>query len=287
MELLRSPKEMRAWSDAAKAIGRKVGFVPTMGFLHEGHLSLVRVARAKGCDAVVVSIFVNPTQFGPTEDFAKYPRNEERDLAMLSAEGVDAVYLPTVEAMYPPGSQTTVDVPEASNGLCGALRPGHFQGVATVVAKLFNAAKPHVAVFGEKDFQQLAVIRALARDLDFGIEVVGAPLIREADGLAMSSRNVYLSSAERSSALSVSRGLFVARDAFAVGERDAEALVSRARREIEATDGVTVEYVEGRDPETLAVVHGQVERLTLLAAVRVGKTRLIDNISLGDGGIQR
>jgi hypothetical protein len=181
MELLRSPAEMRAWADARRSEGARIGLVPTMGFLHDGHVSLVRVAREAGSEAVAASIFVNPTQFGPGEDFETYPRDEARDLAMLDAAGVDAVYLPGVRDMYPDGHQTFVEVTGVSRGLCGAARPGHFRGVATVVAKLFLAAKPHAAVFGEKDYQQLAVIRAMNRDLDFGIEIVGAPIVREED----------------------------------------------------------------------------------------------------------
>jgi len=231
MERLRTPPAMRSWADARRAEGARIGLVPTMGCLHEGHVSLVRVAKETGCSAVAATIFVNPTQFGPGEDFEKYPRDEARDLAMLEAAGVDAVYLPGVKDMYPEGHQTYIEVTGVSRGLCGAARPGHFRGVATVVAKLFLAAKPHVAVFGEKDCQQLAVIRAMTRDLDFGVEIVGAPIVREEDGLAMSSRNAYLSGGDRIAARCLSRGLFRAKDLFGKGERDAGTLVAAAGAE--------------------------------------------------------
>ncbi|HEX7520334.1 MAG TPA: pantoate--beta-alanine ligase, partial [Candidatus Deferrimicrobium sp.] len=233
MDRLRTPAEMRAWADARRAEGARIGLVPTMGYLHDGHVSLVRVARGAGSEAVAASIFVNPTQFGPGEDFEKYPRDETRDLAMLDAAGVDAVYLPSVKDMYPEGHQTFVEVTGVSQGLCGAARPAHFRGVATVVAKLFLAAKPHVAVFGEKDYQQLAGIRAMTRDLDFGIEIVGAPIVREEDGLAKSSRNVYLKGKDRIAARCLSRGLFRAKELFGKGERDAGTLVAAARGAIE------------------------------------------------------
>jgi pantoate--beta-alanine ligase len=252
-----------------------------MGYLHAGHVSLVRVARDAGSEAVAATIFVNPTQFGPGEDFEKYPRDEARDLAMLEAAGVDAVYLPGAGEMYPEGHQTFVEVTGVSQGLCGAARPGHFRGVATVVAKLFLASKPHVAVFGKKDYQQLAVIRAMNRDLDFGVEIVGAPIVREGDGLAMSSRNVYLSGEDRIAARCLSRGLFGAKALFDAGERDAGILVGASRREIETEPRVKMEYAEGRDPDTLAPLTGRIDAVTILVAAKVGLTRLIDNITLG------
>jgi len=282
MERLRSPAAMRAWADARRAEGARIGLVPTMGYLHEGHVSLVRVARGAGSEAVAATIFVNPAQFGPGEDFGKYPRDEARDLAMLDAAGVDAVYLPGVGDMYPEGHQTFVEVTGVSRGLCGAARPGHFRGVATVVAKLFLAAKPHVAVFGRKDYQQLAVIRAMNRDLDFGIEIVGAPIVRETDGLAMSSRNVYLSGDDRIAARCLSRGLFRAEELFGKGERDARSLVAAAAAEIEGEPRAKREYAEGRDPVTLAPLTGRVDAVTILVAAKVGATRLIDNITLGN-----
>jgi len=281
MERLRTPVAMRAWADARRAEGARVGLVPTMGYLHAGHVSLVRVAREAGSEAVAASIFVNPAQFGPGEDFEKYPRDEARDLAMLDAAGVDAVYLPGVRDMYPEGHQTFVDVTGVSQGLCGAVRPGHFRGVATVVAKLFLASKPHVAVFGEKDYQQLAVIRAMTRDLDFGIEIVGAPIVREEDGLAKSSRNVYLSGDDRIAARCLSRGLFRAKELFGKGERDAGTLVGAARAAIEGEPLAKPEYAEGRDPVTLTPLSGRVGAVTILVAAKVGPARLIDNITLG------
>jgi pantoate--beta-alanine ligase len=286
MELLRTPAEMRAWSDVRRSLGKRVGFAPTMGFLHAGHVSLYDLLRARGCNAVAASIFVNPTQFGPGEDFEKYPRDEARDLAMLREAGVQAVFLPSVEAMYPEGSQTFVEVAELSRGLCGASRPGHFRGVATVVAKLFNIVRPHVAAFGEKDFQQLAVLRRMARDLDFGIEIAGAPIVREPDGLAMSSRNKYLEGADRAAALCLSRGLFRAKAAFDGGERDPGALVSEVRAEISGEPRAALEYVEARDPETLQPATRPSGRVVLLAAARVGPARLIDNITLHQGGME-
>jgi pantoate--beta-alanine ligase len=280
MELLRTPGAMRAWADARRSDGARIGLVPTLGYLHEGHVSLVRIARERGCGAVAATIFVNPAQFGPGEDYGKYPRDEARDLAMLSEAGTSAVYLPGVPDMYPEGYQTHVEVTGASQGLCGASRPGHFRGVATVVAKLFLAAKPHVAVFGEKDFQQLAVIRAMTRDLDFGIEIVGAPTVREPDGLAMSSRNAYLKGDDRVAARCLSRGLFRAKALFDGGERDSGRLVAAAREEIAGEALAKLEYAEGRAPETLSPVSGRVDAITILVAAKVGPARLIDNITL-------
>jgi len=282
MELLRTPAAMRTWADVRRAAGARIGLVPTMGYLHEGHVSLVRVAKSAGCSAVAASIFVNPTQFGPGEDYEKYPRDEARDLAMLDAAGVEAVYLPAAGDMYPEGHQTHVEVRTVSQGLCGAARPGHFRGVATVVAKLFLAAKPHVAVFGEKDYQQLAVIRAMNRDLDFGIRIVGAPIVREEDGLAMSSRNVYLSGDDRVAARCLSRGLFRAKALFDAGERDAAALVAEARVAIEREPLAKLEYAEGRDTVSLTPLSGRVGAITILVAAKVGPARLIDNITLGN-----
>ncbi|MGE5246736.1 MAG: pantoate--beta-alanine ligase [Verrucomicrobiota bacterium] len=281
MDLLRTPAAMRGWSDGRRAAGERLGLVPTMGYLHEGHLSLLRIARDRGCGTVVASIFVNPAQFGPGEDYEKYPRDEARDLKLLEEAGVSAVYLPGVEDMYPDGYETYVEVGRVSEGLCGASRPGHFRGVATVVAKLFLATKPHVAVFGEKDYQQLTIIRAMSRDLDFGIEIVGAPIVREADGLAMSSRNAYLHGQDRIAARCLRRGLSRAEALFAEGERKAEALVAAARKEIEAEPCATLDYAEGRDPETLSPLSGRVDAITILVAAWVGPARLIDNTTLG------
>jgi len=280
METFILPEAMRAWSEARRAEGKRVGFVPTMGYLHEGHISLVRVANARGCDAIAASIFVNPTQFGPGEDYERYPRDEERDLSMLSAAGVGVVFLPGVHEMYPEGYQTYVEVNGVSRGLCGAKRPGHFRGVATVVAKLLLIARPHVAVFGEKDYQQLAVIRAMARDLNLDVEIAGAPIVREPDGLAMSSRNKYLAGEDRQAALCLYKGLCAAKELYVAGVREPEKLVTVARAKIAAEPRAKLEYVEARDPETLSPNFSASGRMTILAAARVGPARLIDNITL-------
>jgi pantoate--beta-alanine ligase len=280
MEILRTPAEMRCWADARRAARARIGLIPTMGYLHAGHISLLKVAADRGCDEIVASIFVNPAQFSPGEDFEKYPRDEEGDLAMLENDRVSAVYLPSVRDMYPDWYQTHVEVEKVSQGLCGDRRPGHFRGVATVVTKLFLAAKPHVAVFGEKDYQQLAVLRALARDLDFGVEIVGAPIVREGDGLAMSSRNVYLNKEQRVAARCLSRGLFLAKARFESGIRDASTLVAAARQEIEVEPLAALDYAEGRDPITLDPLSGPVDAITVLVAAKIGPARLIDNITL-------
>jgi pantoate--beta-alanine ligase len=269
---------MTAWSEAARAGGERIAFVPTMGALHEGHVSLLHEARRRG-DKLVLSIFVNPTQFGPTEDLARYPRDLAGDLAKAATGGTDVAYCPEPTDVYPPGYQTYVQVREAEQGLDGASRPGHFVGVATVVCKLFNVVRPHVALFGEKDFQQLAVVRRMVADLDMGVEIVGMPIVREPDGLAMSSRNAYLSPDERKRALALSGGLIAARLRAEAGERDAAALVATARALIEV-DVDRVDYVELRDAATLAPVIRLERESVLLVAAFVGKTRLIDNVRL-------
>jgi pantoate--beta-alanine ligase len=277
-EIYRAPAAMRARVEDLRRDGRRIAVVPTMGALHEGHLALLRAARGRA-DVVILTIFVNPTQFGPSEDLARYPRDEAGDLAKARGAGIDLAFCPDAAAMYPPGSQTFVEVRELSRPLCGASRPGHFTGVATVVAKLFHATLPHVAVFGEKDYQQLAILRRMVRDLDFGIEIVSVPLVREPDGLAMSSRNAYLGPDERRAALSLSAGLAAAQAALAAGAREAAALVAAARAPIEAEPLARVEYVELRDADELTEV-GRIEpgrRAVLAVAVFVGETRLIDN----------
>jgi len=277
---LSSAEEMRAWSRDCHRQGKRIGFVPTMGFLHDGHLSLVDVA-ARSSDVVVVSIFVNPTQFGPTEDFDSYPRNLERDLQLLEGKGVDSVYLPDRSAMYGPDYATDVEVKGLDKHLCGASRPGHFKGVATIVAKLFHAVQPDVAVFGQKDAQQAAILKRMTEDLDFGIEIVTAPIIREADGLAMSSRNVRLTPEHRRQAPALYQALCHARSAFETGERVAESLLEIVRSHLakHATLG-KIDYVELVDLANLQPVN-QVQRPTLLAlAVFFGGVRLIDNVEL-------
>ncbi|MSQ35577.1 MAG: pantoate--beta-alanine ligase [Dehalococcoidia bacterium] len=277
MLVLRSVDALRAARGEAAAL---VGFVPTMGFLHEGHLSLVTAARAE-CRTVVASIFVNPTQFGPGEDFERYPRDEPRDLALLEAAGVDLVLVPPVEELYPPGDATRVTVPALSSMLEGARRPGHFDGVATVVAKLFHIVRPDLAYFGQKDAQQLTVITRMARDLLLPVTVVGCPTVREPDGLACSSRNVYLSPEQRAQAVALSAGLRAAEAAFAAGERDAEALRRAARAPIEAQPLASVDYLSLADAASLAELSGVVAGPALLSmAVAFGPTHLLDNTTL-------
>lgn len=259
-----------------------LGLVPTMGFLHEGHLSLVRRARAE-CASVGVSIFVNPTQFGPHEDLATYPRDLDRDLSLLRPEGVDVVWAPPVEEVYPEGFQTYVTVEEVSRPLEGARRPGHFRGVATVVAKLFGAFQPQRAYFGQKDAQQVVVIRQMARDLNFPVEIVVCPTVREPDGLAMSSRNTYLSAEERRAATVLYRSLLAAQRAFAGGEGRAEALRQILDEVLAEEPLARPEYVSVADPDTLAELSGPVERALLSMAVYIGKTVLIDNLIVGEG----
>ncbi len=264
---------------ARAVLSGTLGLVPTMGYLHEGHLSLVRQAKSE-CDHVGVSIFVNPTQFGPSEDLAKYPRNLPRDLALLEKEGVDLVWTPTPEIVYPPGYQTFVTVEDVSQPLEGAQRPGHFRGVATVVAKLFTAFTPDKAYFGQKDAQQVVVIRRMAKDLNFPVEIVVCPIVREADGLAMSSRNVYLNPQERQAATVLYRALAAAKNLYDAGERDADKLRAAISETIAAEPLARADYVSAADPETLVEL-SRVERGVLLSmAVRIGMTRLIDNILL-------
>jgi pantoate--beta-alanine ligase len=279
--VVRSAAEAREAFDEARREGGSVGFVPTMGALHEGHLALVREAgrRAK---FVAVSIFVNPTQFGPHEDFARYPRQLEVDLAKLGPLGVDLVLAPEAHDMYPPGDDTRVRVGAVAAPLEGSHRPGHFEGVATVVAKLFGIVGPCVAVFGRKDYQQLLVVRRMARDLFFPVTIVAHPIVREPDGLAMSSRNVYLTTDERARALSIVGGLDAALRRFAGGLRQPRELERLAREPVERA-GASIDYVEARDPDSLAAFEGDVgDRAVLLVACRVGKTRLIDNALLGE-----
>lgn len=283
--VVRSPAEVRAACDAARARGERVGFVPTMGALHEGHLTLLDEARRRASFAVV-SIFVNPTQFGPNEDFARYPRDLARDVALLAPRGASLVFAPEPGAMYPPGDETRVRVAALAEPLCGAFRPGHFEGVATVVTKLLALVGPSVAIFGRKDYQQLAIIRRLVQDLFLPIEVVGAPIVREPDGLAMSSRNAYLAPDERARALSLSRALAAAHATFAAGERRGAALRDAALAVVApAVD--RMDYVDVTDPDSLAsfAAPGAAPvgaRALVAIAAHVGKTRLIDNSVLGE-----
>lgn len=279
MEIARDIQTVREIVRRQRQGGGRIGFVPTMGALHAGHVSLIEAARRDGT-FVVVSIFVNPTQFGPNEDFAKYPRDETGDRARCEAAGAGLVFLPPVEAMYPPGAQTTIHVARLTETLCGPFRPGHFDGVATVVAKLFNIVQPDRAYFGEKDAQQLAVLRRMTRDLDLPVEIVGCPIVREPDGLAMSSRNAYLSPAERRQAPSLHQALCLARERVERGERDAEAVVAAVRERILAAGPARVDYISVVDAEDMQPV-GRIERRVLIAlAVRIGTTRLIDNVQV-------
>jgi pantoate--beta-alanine ligase len=257
----------------------RVGLVPTMGYLHEGHLSLVRRARQE-CDRVVVSIFVNPTQFGPQEDLSRYPRDLDRDLSLLEPLGTDLVWIPTAEIMYPPGYQTWVEVENITGPLEGAMRLGHFRGVTTVVAKLFNAVQPHRAYFGQKDAQQAAVIRQMTRDLSYPLEIVVCPIVREPDGLAMSSRNVYLDPGQRRAATILYRSLSAAREANERGERDAEKLRQVMKDVLASEPLVQVQYVSCADYDTLEELQTVTGRALLSMAVFIGKTRLIDNVVL-------
>lgn len=253
-----------------------IGFVPTMGYLHEGHLSLVRLAREKA-NKVVVSIFVNPLQFGPSEDYHVYPRDPKRDLDLLEKEKVDVVFMPDAEKMYPQNFQTFVEVSNLTKGLCGTYRPNHFRGVTTVVLKLFNIIKPHFAVFGEKDYQQLKVIQQMVRDLNLELDIISHPIVRERDGLAMSSRNIYLTEEERRSALSLYQALKLAERLIIGGERDVSKIKKLIQDYIEKFPYTKVQYVEIVDPETLEGVKEIKNNVLIALAVYVGKTRLIDN----------
>ena len=276
VEIIETVRSMQARSDAWRSAGETIALVPTMGAFHEAHLSLMREGRRRA-DRLVVSLFVNPTQFGPGEDYDAYPRDLEADLKSTDGIGLDVLFHPSAGEMYPAGYATSVEVEELTETLCGPNRPGHFRGVATVVAKLFQAVRPHVAVFGEKDFQQLAVIRRMAADLHFEIEIVGMPIVREEDGLAMSSRNMYLSADERKTALSLSRSLDIACRMIADGERDAPAIVERLRKEIESAGPCTIDYVSVADPETMAYKTTVDGPVLVVLAVKVGRARLIDN----------
>lgn len=277
MKIVKTINELR---EARAALPEPVGLVPTMGYLHEGHLSLARAARQQ-CKSVAVSIFVNPTQFGPTEDLDKYPRDLERDLKLLESVGVDLVWAPGVEDVYPEGYQTYVTVENVTKVLEGSLRPTHFRGVTTVVAKLFNAVQPNKAFFGQKDAQQVVVIKRMVKDLNFPLEIVVCPIVREADGLAMSSRNTYLSPAERQAATVLSRALRTAKSAYEQGERDANRLRQAALDVFAQEPLAKVQYVSLADAETLQELDTVNGPALLSTAAFLGKTRLIDNLILG------
>ena len=272
-------QEMQARADELRCSGKKTAFVPTMGYLHEGHFSLLRIGKQKA-DDLVLSIFVNPAQFGPNEDLSSYPRSLERDLEMAEKEGVDAVFVPTDEALYQEGYQTYVELEKLPGHLCGLSRPVFFKGITTVVSQLFNIVKPHLAVFGEKDFQQLAIIRQMVKDLKFDIEIVGGPIVREEDGLAMSSRNAYLTEQMRPAALSLSRALENSRKMVKSGIQDAQLITDQATEMLSAFPEITIDYISICDPLTLEAVE-LIEKRTLIAlAVGLNKIRLIDNTIL-------
>jgi pantoate--beta-alanine ligase len=279
MKLVKTIEEMRVFRKAIRASGKRLGLVPTMGALHEGHLSLVRAAREMS-DIVAVSIFVNPTQFGPQEDFAKYPRNLESDCALLEREHVDVIFAPSVEDMYPAGAVTWVTVEGMSDRLCGQSRPGHFRGVTTVVSKLFHIIEPDAAFFGQKDAAQVAIVRRMVRDLNMPVSIEVSPIIRESDGLALSSRNAYLNPEERKAALVLYRSLRRAQELFDRGELDSAKLISVGKQELAKEHSVRLDYLEIVEPDTLESIPAISKRALIAVAAFVGNTRLIDNIIL-------
>ncbi|MGA2333051.1 MAG: pantoate--beta-alanine ligase [Syntrophales bacterium] len=281
MKIISSIREMQVFSEAARNSGQKISFVPTMGYFHDGHLSLMREGRQRA-DCLAISIYVNPTQFGPMEDFEKYPRDFERDKALAGDVGVDVIFFPEDKEMYPEHYQTYVNVEDVTENLCGMSRPGHFCGVTTVCAKLFNIVKPHYAIFGMKDFQQLVAIKRMVLDLNMDLDIIGMPIVREPDGLAMSSRNVYLKTDERESALSLSRSLNIAKNMYDRGERDAAAILAEVRKYIERHPHANIDYAKICDTTTLKDI-GHIEGDSVLAlAVKISKTRLIDNYVFGN-----
>lgn len=282
MEIITSVAEMQERATAALVAGKTISFVPTMGFLHQGHASLLREGRVQS-DLLVLSIFVNPTQFGVGEDFETYPRDLQRDSEIAAENGVDIIFAPPAKEMYPHGYQTYVNVETISLPLCGASRPGHFRGVTTVVAKLFNIVKPTCAFFGEKDFQQLAVIRRMVQDLNMAVKIVGMPTIREDDGLAKSSRNSYLSPEERSAALCLSRALAAVSDLYRSGEKDVERLRAELLAILAGEPLARIDYAEFRDGDSLDELEQADDRTVVALAVRIGNTRLIDNTMIGRG----
>ncbi len=279
LDIVRDTEVLRSQVATWRRAGLRIGFVPTMGALHEGHLSLVRRA-AESSDRVVASVFVNPTQFGPQEDFESYPRDPARDAELLAGAGCSLLFLPEVETIYPPGHGTFVEVEEPSRGYEGTERPGHFRGVATVVCQLLNLVQPDLAVFGEKDAQQLAVVRRLVRDLHLPVEIVGAPIVRESDGLAMSSRNVYLSEEQRTAARSLSQALGVAKELIEEGERRADVVCRRAQEVLDAEPLGDVDYLACVDAESFHPLEMLEGRCVVVLAVRFGATRLLDNIHI-------
>jgi pantoate--beta-alanine ligase len=281
MEIISDPREMQGWARQWRGQSLKVVLVPTMGFFHQGHLSLMEYGKTIG-ERLVVSLFVNPAQFGPQEDLARYPRDLDRDVRLAREVGVDCLYTPEPGAMYPPGYQTFVEVASLSGGLCGASRPGHFKGVATVVLKLLNQVEPRVAVFGEKDYQQLMVVKRMVADLNVPTEIVGRPIVREADGLARSSRNTYLNREERDAARCLYRALLAARELAAAGENSRDRIVAAVTEIIAQTPYTSIDYVALVDPATLQEVEVLQGEARLLLAVWINQTRLIDNTLLSE-----
>ena len=280
MEIIKTTSALRAAVRKARDAGLTIGLVPTMGYLHEGHLSLMRRARKEN-DLVVATVFVNPTQFGPNEDLDAYPRNPKHDMALMQSEQVDIAFMPETAELYPDGFATYVEVEgPMTQVLCGASRPNHFRGVTTIVAKLFHLAAPHRAYFGRKDAQQVAVIRKMARDLDFDLQVVVCPTVRESDGLAMSSRNSYLSDRQRMDAVVISQSLFEARDMITKGEQYAQNVIDHIRSRISAVEQAEIDYVAAVDTDTLADIDILAGRVLIAVAVNLGGTRLIDNIDI-------
>ena len=277
MEIFKTVSDMRSWSDAMHRAGETISFVPTMGYLHDGHLSLMEKG-ATVCSALVVSIFVNPTQFGENEDLGAYPTNIERDLKLIESKGAKAVFLPDRQEIYPENYETYVALAHLPNHMCGLSRPVHFRGVATIITKLFNIVRPDTAIFGAKDFQQLQVIRQLNRDLNFGINIIGAPIVRESDGLAMSSRNAYLKQEERPSALSLSQSCLKAQDMVTSGEKDSNVIRERIVNFIQSLPYTKADYISICDPDTLNEVENIESEVLFALAVQVGRARLIDNI---------
>jgi pantoate--beta-alanine ligase len=281
MKIIESINKMQSYSESRRLQGGKIAFVPTMGYLHEGHLSLMKEAK-KMADCVVVSIYVNPTQFGPQEDFSKYPRNFDRDLKMADSVNVDVIFYPSNDEMYPTNYQTYVNVEKVTKNLCGISRPGHFRGVTTVCCKLFNIVKPHIAIFGKKDFQQFVAIKSMITDLNLDLQIIGLATVREEDGLAMSSRNVYLKKDERSSALTLVAALKLAQKLYAEGERQSSVISNEAKKLINTASYTDIEYIKICDTATLDDVDEINDETVIALAVKVGKTRLIDNAVFGE-----
>jgi len=282
MKIITAVEEMQQTALTLKRLGKRIAFVPTMGFLHEGHASLLREGRRLG-DILVLSIFVNPIQFGQNEDLSRYPRDMEADCRIAAECGVDIVFTPDAAGMYPAGFQTSITVRDLSLPLCGASRPGHFDGVSTVVTKLFNMVQPDVALFGNKDYQQLAVIRRMTQDLNLPVRIVGMPIVREQDGLAMSSRNSYLSPEQRQSTLCLSRAIRLCRELYGAGMRDVAGLRRAAMELIEAEPAAVVDYLDFRDGATLEPLDTADDTTLMALAVKIGNTRLIDNTVFGEG----